>query len=151
MASSQRSLRNMTLILLGIWLGAYVLKALKLGSVPGAAYMAAAVVATAIVTFFGVLRLGVPSDSRTAIPDGSLRSAIAASTVVTYLVLVGSASLSGQWVGDMPEVAKTLLYSFTGTTSIIVGFYFGSSAYVAARTAKARGADDRSPNSRDHK
>jgi amino acid transporter len=140
MASNRNAVTNMALVLLGLWLAAYLLILIpggpvKAGSVSGFGVVAAAVVATAIVTFFGFLRL--PPDTHTGISDGRLRFAIAASTIVTYLVFVGSAGLF-QNGGELSELSRLLLTSFTTIVGVIIAFYFGSSAYVSARTTTAK-------------
>ncbi len=135
-------LRNLALILLGIWLTAYLFLLIPAspvnlptkhpGSVNGFGIVSAAVVATAIITFFGCLRL--TALSRAGVSDSSLRSATAAAAIVTYLVFVGAGSFF-RGSNEMPEMAKLLLTSFTATVGVIIAFYFGSSAYVAARKA----------------
>jgi hypothetical protein len=122
-------------ILLLVWLAAYLLIGFDRNRfLSGVAYVSAATVATAIVTFFGVLRLEAKEKS-IRISDQRLRSAIAASSVVTYLVLIASAGLFTFTQGaEMPEVSRTLLTSFTATVGVIIAFYFGSSAYVAGKS-----------------
>jgi len=141
MAAHRPAVANTARVLLGLWLVAYLLILIPGGPVQtglmnGFGVLSAGIVATAIVTFFGFLRL--TPDSPTGISDGSLRSAIAASTVVTYLVFVGSAGFF-QAKEPLPEVSRLLLTSFTTTVGVIIAFYFGASAYVAARTGKPKG------------
>jgi hypothetical protein len=51
-----------------------------------------------------------------------------------YIVIVSVAVFYVPWAEEFGEVSKTLLNSFTATVSVIVVFFFGSSAYVEART-----------------
>ena len=92
-------------------------------------YVSAATVATSIITFFGILNFG--SDKRSSFSDERLRSAIAASSTMTYLVLVGTAGLFTS--GGQSPISQLLLTSFTATVGVIIAFYFGSSAYVAGK------------------
>lgn len=102
-------------------------------------YVSAGVVLTAIGSFLAFLRLGAAD----RLPDERMRSAIAGSTVLTYLTLVGTAGLFTRG-GELPPIASTLLANFTATVGVIIAFYFGSSAYVAgkarAQTAAGTGA-----------
>ena len=140
------SLARTALSLLGLWLVTYLLILLPFGPVrtyriSGVGILSAALVATSIITFFGFLKLSTRPDT---VRDDSLRSAIAASTVVTYLVFVGSVALF-ETAADVPEISRILMTSFTTTVGIIIAFYFGSSAYVAARSGTsepARGRKD---------
>jgi hypothetical protein len=141
MAANRNVVANTSRVLLGLWLVAYLLILIpggpvKTGRMNGFGILSAAIVATAIVTFFGFLRL--TPETPAGIPDGSLRSAIAASTVVTYLVFVGSAGFF-QSNEQLPEISRLLLTSFTATVGVIIAFYFGASAYVAARTRTPKG------------
>jgi hypothetical protein len=141
--ASRTVLRNMAIVLLGVWLLVYMAIWIPWGPVrawgiSGFGVVSAGVVATALVTFFGFLSTG---DTRTGIPDGNLRSAIAASTVVTYLVFVGTAGLF-QTTESLSEISRLFLTSFTATVSVIIAFYFGSSAYVAARTGTEKKGPD---------
>jgi uncharacterized membrane protein YidH (DUF202 family) len=86
-----------------------------------------AVPAIGIVTFFGVL-------ARSEEPNGpeTIRRAIAISLVTVYLVLVGILAFypgNSAW----SELEKTLFGSFTATISVVIAFYFGSSAYIRGK------------------
>jgi hypothetical protein len=138
--ANRNRFRNMAILLLGLWLIAYLAIWIPWGpvrayGVSGFGVVSAAVVATALVTFFGFL--GLAGGAQTGIPHGSLRSAIAASTIVTYLVFVATAGLF-QTTQSLSEISRLLLTSFTATVSVIIAFYFGSSAYVAARTGTGK-------------
>lgn len=98
------------------------------------AFLSLAVGAIAIVTFLGTLRIGVSTQG--GIPSESwMQRAIVIAVVTVYLVLVSVVAFF-RGGGELPPVVNTLLGSFTATVSIIVAFYFGSSAYVEAARAK---------------
>ena len=92
----------------------------------------------AIVTFFGSLEgLRAPNQR---LDEGELRSAITVSTVVTYLVMVGLVTFYQGTNNALPELARTVIGSFTATIGVVVAFFFGSSAYVQARR-QSQGGD----------
>ena len=93
----------------------------------GLAVLSFAVPAIGIVTFFGALPKEPPAND-----EQSFRRAIAVAIVTVYLVLVGVvAFFRGE--PDVPDIAESLIGSFTATVSVVIAFYFGSSAYVEAR------------------
>ena len=92
-----------------------------------------AIVTTGIVTVYAVLLhfLRLAPDGR--LQDADIRIAIALSTTLVYLMLVGY----GVFLADekMGEFAKTLTTSFTSIVGVVVAFYFGASAYVETKRA----------------
>lgn len=90
--------------------------------------------ATSIITFYGFVIVDLSSGQKDEISDRGMRLAITASVVATYLALVGSATFFGSQVGEMPQIASALLTNFTSIVGVIIAFYFGSSAYIEART-----------------
>jgi hypothetical protein len=143
MMSNRAMLIGMAVILLFVFAGAF---ALALVADAGKGPLSFAVVATAIVTFFGVLRIGASDRVQAGISDHSLRSAIAASMVTTYLAFVGTAGFFGTNAGELAPLANLLLPSFTATVGIVIAFYFGSSAYMEGRkgaSGKASASEDR--------
>jgi len=90
-----------------------------------------ALVATAVITFFGFLwRSGDPVGG-----EEDMRTAITVSIVTVYLVLIGLvAFLPGEPTqGQLPAITNTMLTSFTAIVGIVVPFYFGASAYVQVK------------------
>jgi len=127
---------NLMALVLGI-IGALGLKTIFLIDIPGPlgkghpGFLSLAVAAIALVTFFGALRLGQGA----ALPsDAHIRRAITLTVVTVYIVVVSVAIFYVPWAEEFGEVSKTLLNSFTATVSVIVVFFFGSSAYVETRT-----------------
>jgi uncharacterized membrane protein (DUF485 family) len=87
-----------------------------------------ALVATAIITFFGFLW-------RSEDPPGNeedMRTAITVSIVTVYLVLIGLVAFLPEEPNQvqLPAITNTMLTSFTAIVGIVVPFYFGASAYV---------------------
>jgi hypothetical protein len=64
--------------------------------------------------------------------DAALRSAIAIAVIVPYLVLVSIVAFFPPAVeGDrLSAITQPLITSFTTVVSVVIGFYFGSSALV---------------------
>jgi hypothetical protein len=85
----------------------------------------------AVVTFLGIWM--VQHNLTGSGPEtNSMRDAIAAAFVVTYLVIVGWATFLGFYSGERQEtlnpLANTVLPSFTVLTGVVVGGYFGADA-----------------------
>lgn len=114
------------------WIGVIDIVVIAIGATLSAiihhmAFLAVAVTTVAIVTFFGVLTGGNVQSN-----ESVFRRAITVAVVTVYLVLVSLVSFfGGGW--ESPEVATTLLVSFTSIVGVIVAFYFGSSAYLELR------------------
>jgi hypothetical protein len=100
------------------------------------AFLSLAMGAIAIVTFLGSLRIGISTAGGTP-SEAWMQRAIVIAVVTVYLVLVSVVAFF-RVGGELPPVVSTLLGSFTATVSVIVAFYFGSSAYVEAARAKAQ-------------
>jgi hypothetical protein len=99
-------------------------------------FLAGSTVATSIITFFGFLILGAGADQGRPLNERNLRFAIAGSVVITYLVVVGMGIFFIK-ASEMPEIASSLLTSFTSIVGVVVAFYFGASAYTEMRTKDA--------------
>ena len=99
----------------------------------------AALGATGILTFFGVLwTLG----GEQASPDSAMRTAMAAAVTVVYLSLLCVAALLNPTTGDqdLPPLSDSMIDSFTTAFGIVIGFYFASAAVVEVATIRARSA-----------
>jgi hypothetical protein len=98
-------------------------------------YAMSAFVAMIIVSFAGFFRIGYALESSWGLHESAIRTAITGSTVIVYLVLVALASFPKGPFGAgerLPAMAQTMLDSFTSVTILVITFYFGSSALVAA-------------------
>jgi hypothetical protein len=91
------------------------------------------VIASGLLTFFGFLWIGVQENADGALTEQAMRTAIAASAVASYLVLVGHGVFFVEDIGAMPPIAQALLTSFTTIVGIVLAFYFGSTAYLDAK------------------
>ena len=127
---------DLVILTLGVVGAAGVDKFFGLG-IPGSlgdghpGFLSLAVAAIALITFFGLLRLG---EGSTLPSESHLRRAITVAVVTVYIVIVSIATFYVPWGEEYSEVSKTLLNSFTTTVGVIVVFFFGSSAYVEAHT-----------------
>ena len=65
--------------------------------------------------------------------EGSLRTAITASTIITYLMLISFTLNSGVQHAFSTDAGKQLLTSFTAAVSVVVAFYFGGRAVETLR------------------
>src|SRR4051812_41897514 len=86
-----------------------------------------AVVLSAQIAFIGFLWIGIRQEPDGALTDRSMRTAIAAATVIGYLVLVGMGVWFPRTANDNAAAGDALLSNFTTIVGIIVAFYFGSS------------------------
>lgn len=110
----------------GVWTGGHV------------SFLSLAVVAVAIITFFGVLALERTPGAHDAFCERALRRATTVSVLIVYLVTVGTVTFF-RGRTEVPEVTGTFLASFTATVGIVVAFFFGSSAYLESRTSEKLG------------
>jgi hypothetical protein len=112
------------------------------------------IIATGVATFFGFLIHPIRANPKAGIDDSSMRIAITASLVITYLVFVGytafydasSSDNSGDDVSynddsgdgassdDVSEMARIAITSFTTIVGTVIAFYFGASAYLQAKS-----------------
>lgn len=97
--------------------------------------MVLAVVLTALITFFGVLWLET-GDSLRPFSDRTMRTALAASAVVSYLVMMGIGVWFPKTNGDFSRMTDVLLPNFSYIVGIVIAFYFGSGAYLEAKERK---------------
>jgi small-conductance mechanosensitive channel len=93
-------------------------------------------VGTAAACFFGLLSLTQTSPARWELKEESMRTAIAGTIVVVYLVLVGIVGFFVIGPTELPGITQMMITSFTTVVSLVIVFYFGSSAYVQAQREK---------------
>lgn len=89
--------------------------------------LAWAIASIGVVTFVGMLILANYADQVFEFGGGEIRTAIASSVVVVYLVLLSFLTF---YSGAIPEraLATTIVQNFTTVVEIVVIFYFGSKA-----------------------
>ena len=96
------------------------------------------VISIAFITFVSLLLFTQPERKVSAVDESSLRTALAGTVMIVYLVLVVLFSYFqyGSEEG-MPLATQTLLTSFTSIVGVVVAFYFGASAYVEVNSRKS--------------
>jgi hypothetical protein len=104
--------------------------------------LAFAVVAAALVTFFWFVSWPQRQSSDAMSEEGVMRRAIAASIVVEYLILVGLFVFWESDVTTLPPLTQALVSNFTAVVGIVIGFYFGASAYVDAKKRPQGGTNE---------
>ena len=100
-------------------------------------FLSLALVATAVISFFGFLWHGIGEDP--GLDEEDMRTAITVSVVTVYLVLVGLVAFFPEQTpgGQLPAITNTMLTSFTAIVGVVVPFYFGASAYVQVQQYRA--------------
>jgi hypothetical protein len=104
-----------------------------------------AVIATGLVTFFGLLIHALRGAPDARLEDRDIRIAIAASITTLYLVLVGY----GVWVSDTgrPDpIAQSLMTSLSAVVGTVIAFYFGATAYLEGKSAGSRAQETKKEN-----
>ena len=89
------------------------------------------VFAIATVTFFGFLVIGESQGEGWSPAKGGMRTAIAASIVITYLFLLCFETYLVP-PKDVSSITKSFIDSFTGIVGVTIAFYFGASATLQA-------------------
>jgi hypothetical protein len=96
--------------------------------------LSVAVIATAVIVFVGLLAVTQEKSGRWELTDAGMRTAIAGTIVLEYLVLVAIVAFFRPEMGtaQLPAISTTLVTNFTTIVGIVIAFYFGASAYVEA-------------------
>lgn len=102
------------------------------------AIVALIVISVAAITFSSLLMLGHGEGPEAPISEASMRSALAGTIVIVYLVLLSIATQA-----LLPEahsaISDTLITSFTSIVGVVIASYFGASAYIQTRSKVAEG------------
>ena len=95
-----------------------------------------AITATGMLTFFDLLQQAVRIAPDVPIQDRDLRIAITGAVTTMYLSLVGFGVFLriGPGQAEAP-LAQTLVISFTSVVSVVIAFYFGTTAYLEKNAA----------------
>lgn len=105
----------------------------------GRAPAAFCAIAAALITFFWFVsgaRLD-PADS--PFDTGALRTAVAASMTVLYVILVGTFAFWEPRLDEhgkqipLADITSLLLTNFNNIVGVVIAFYFGASAYVEVK------------------
>lgn len=118
------------LIVIALGMGAVMFLGLSHG------FYAYAMIACALITFFGFLWLGFDTSGQSEISAAAMRNAITASVMALYLSLVGFQAFYSRESTPNP-MAQTLVSNFTTLVGAITAFYFTSTAYVEVRSRRA--------------
>lgn len=101
--------------------------------------LAVAIVATAVLSFVGLLAIRQSPQGEWKIEEADMRTAIAGTIVIEYLVLVATVAFLPELPNTegraetLPALTQTLISNFTYMVGVVIAFYFGASAYVEAR------------------
>jgi len=105
------------------------------------------IISVALVTYFGFLMFGQFMGGDWAVNKGGMRTAITASIVTVYLVLLGLVAFMTKGPKELLPITETMLASFTSIVGVVLAFYFGSSAYLQVQE-KNIGAQSNSNSTR---
>jgi len=97
------------------------------GAIPPDGILALTFFAIGTTTFFGFLMIGSSPGSGWEPGSGGMRLAIAATMVLTYLFCVAT-SVYLLPTGEINDMTKSFIQSFSQITGVTVAFYFGASA-----------------------
>ena len=95
-----------------------------------------------IITFLGTLIIF--NNSNDNISERSLRTSITIALVTVYIFIVGVVAFFGEAreLSEMKDVTKTMLTSFTSIIGVIIAFFFGTSAYIEAKSLKSKNSKE---------
>jgi hypothetical protein len=96
-------------------------------------YLNLTLIFVALITFFGFLMRGEAKGGNSLIDKGGMRTAITATVITVYLVLVGMVAFMVTAPEKMPTITTTMLTNFTTIVGVVIAFYFGASAYIQAQ------------------
>ena len=95
-------------------------------------YAMFAIVATGLVTFFGILLQNLSGESVNHVTNRSMRLAITGLVTSSYVALLAYMLFIPENT-KLAEVAEGLVTNFTAVVGTVIAFFFGSSAYVEVR------------------
>jgi hypothetical protein len=94
-------------------------------------------VSSGAVSFFGLLVLTQNNEGNWELTEENMRTAIAGTIVLVYLVLVGTVAFFVVGPKEPPAITQTMMTSFTTIVGIVIAFYFGASAYIQVQREKS--------------
>jgi len=101
--------------------------------VNGNVFLALALVAVALITFFGFLQYGTSTED--------LRTAITIALITVYIVLVCLVAFFGlveKKNVELDPLTKAMITSFTAIIGIVIPSYFGATAYIQASEERTK-------------
>lgn len=94
-------------------------------------YAMFAILATGLITFFGILLQNLEVDDR-KVSDQSMRLAIAGLISSAYITLLAYTVFVPEGT-RLAKIAEDLVTNFTAIVGTVIAFYFGSTAYIESR------------------
>ncbi len=84
-----------------------------------------------VITFVGMLIMANYASQTFGIERGEMRTAITASIIVVYIVLISFLTFTTETLSEQP-LATTVIQHFTYVVEIVIIFYFASKAVTEA-------------------
>ena len=97
-------------------------------------YAMFAIIATGLITFFGILIQNLEGEETNKVDDQSMRLAIAGLVSSTYIALLTYTVFVPKDI-ELAKIAEDLVTNFTAVVGTVIAFYFGSAAYIEGRRA----------------
>jgi FtsH-binding integral membrane protein len=91
------------------------------------------IASTGLIVFFGVIIQNLRSGTEKEISSESMRLATAGLITSTYIALVAYCVFLAETF-KLAAFSETLVTNFTAVVGTVLAFFFGSSAYIEART-----------------
>jgi len=100
------------------------------------------IASTGLIVFFGVIIQNLRSGTEKEISSESMRLATAGLITSTYIALVAYCVFLAETF-KLAAFSETLVTNFTAVVGTVLAFFFGSSAYIEARTKTEKKAHPR--------
>jgi hypothetical protein len=110
-----------------------------------ASLVALVIISDAAITFSSLLMLCHSERPEAQLSEAAMRTAIAGTIVMVYLVLLSIATVDIV-PGQHSPLSDTLITSFTSIVGVVIASYFGASAYVQTRSKVADGEKTAAPS-----
>jgi hypothetical protein len=98
--------------------------------------LSVAILGAGVFTVAGCIILTESSGKPWISDPGAVRTTIALSLVVEYIVLIGIVSTFISGPKELPGITQTMISSFTTIVGVVIAFFFGASAYVQGQERK---------------
>jgi len=101
-------------------------------------YAMFAIVATGLITFFGILIQNLEAEEDKNVSTQSMRLAITGLVTSSYIALQAYLLFIPENT-QLAKVSETLLTNFTAVVGTVIAFFFGSTAYIEGRRSDRNG------------
>lgn len=98
--------------------------------------LSVALACVGIASFLFLLKIKRLDEGQHRLTEAGMRFAIAGAVVIEYLVLVAVVAFFREAPDKVHPLTETLISNFTTIVGIVIAFYFGSSAYVQAKSER---------------